>query len=69
MCERTVRLQRIAPPTSWYRNTSYRPRQFDVRARTLLAYDGAEPHRHIGEGWPVSTDYLAVEFLSVNARG
>jgi pimeloyl-ACP methyl ester carboxylesterase len=43
---------------SWYRNVGYWRRHFDVHTPSLLAYGGAELHRHIGEGRPVNIDYL-----------
>jgi pimeloyl-ACP methyl ester carboxylesterase len=45
-------------PESWYRNAGYWRRYFDVHTPALLAYDGAELHRRIGDGLPVSIDYL-----------
>ena len=49
---------------SWYRNTKYWARYFDVHAPNLLAYDGDALHRRIKAGLPISVDYL-VEQLHV----
>jgi pimeloyl-ACP methyl ester carboxylesterase len=43
---------------SWFCNTAYWRRHFDVYAPNLLVYDGAELHRRIEEKLPINVDYL-----------
>lgn len=49
---------------SWYRNSRYWSRYFDVLAPNLLAYEGEALHRRIRDGLPITVDYL-VEQLYV----
>jgi pimeloyl-ACP methyl ester carboxylesterase len=43
---------------SWFCNTTYWRRHFDVYAPNLLVYDGAALHRRIADGLPITIDYL-----------
>jgi pimeloyl-ACP methyl ester carboxylesterase len=43
---------------SWFCNTDYWRRHFDVYTPNLLVYDGAELHRRIEDGLPITIDYL-----------
>ncbi len=49
---------------TWFRNTRFWRRYFDLYAPNLLAYEGAALHRRIDEGQPISVEYL-VEQLHV----
>jgi pimeloyl-ACP methyl ester carboxylesterase len=43
---------------SWFRNTPYWRRYFDVHLPNLLVYDGPALHGRIEAGLPISVDYL-----------
>jgi pimeloyl-ACP methyl ester carboxylesterase len=43
---------------TWYANLSFWRRYFDVFTPNLLVFDGAELHRRIEDGLPISVDYL-----------
>jgi pimeloyl-ACP methyl ester carboxylesterase len=43
---------------SWFCNTDYWRHHFDVYTPNLLVYDGAELHRRIEDGLPITIDYL-----------
>jgi pimeloyl-ACP methyl ester carboxylesterase len=43
---------------SWFRNTKFWRRYFDVHMPNILAYDGPALHRRIDEGLPIDLDYL-----------
>ena len=44
---------------TWFRNEGFWRRYFDVHMPNLLAYEGEALHRRIGEGLPITVDYLA----------
>lgn len=45
-------------PESWYRNTRFWSRYFDVHTPNLFAYEGEALHRRIREDKPISVDWL-----------
>jgi pimeloyl-ACP methyl ester carboxylesterase len=48
-------------PESWFRNTKFWRRFFDVYMPNLLVYDGPGLHKRIDEGLPISVDWLVAQ--------
>ncbi len=47
---------------SWFRNSRFWGRYFDVHSPNILAYDGERLHRMIENKEPISVDYLVEQF-------
>jgi len=55
-------------PESWYRNTRFWSRYFDVHMPGILAYDGPRISALVDARKPITVDYLVGEFLEYLTR-